>query len=96
MGEMWRGQTELPWKAILLTASIVALFVGWVAALWPYYHVLGTDQTGNDVLYQAIKSIRTAVMMVVAISSGRQFRWYTAPRSLMMSSDSGMGCIGDR
>lgn len=63
IGEMWRGQTELPWKAILLTASIVALFVGWVAALWPYYHVLGTDQTGNDVLYQAIKSIRTAVVI---------------------------------
>ncbi len=63
MGEMWRGQTELPWKAILLTTSIVAVFVGWVAALWPYYHVLGTDQTGNDVLYQAIKSIRTAVVI---------------------------------
>jgi peptide/nickel transport system permease protein len=63
MGEIWRGQTELPWKAILLTASIVALMVGWVVALWPYYHVLGTDQTGNDVLYQAIKSIRTAVVI---------------------------------
>jgi peptide/nickel transport system permease protein len=63
MGEIWRGQTELPWKAILLTASILALVIGWVVALWPYYHVLGTDRTGNDVLYQAIKSIRTAVVI---------------------------------
>src|SRR5208282_4897732 len=47
----------------LLTASVLALFVGWVAAMWPVYHVLGTDQTGNDVLFQAIKSVRTAVVI---------------------------------
>lgn len=60
---MWQGRTELPWRAILLTTTIMALLVGWISALWPYYHVLGTDQTGNDVLYQAIKSIRTAVVI---------------------------------
>jgi len=48
---------------MLLTATVVMLFAGWVAALWPYYHVFGTDQTGNDVLFQAIKSIRTAVVI---------------------------------
>lgn len=63
IGEIWRGETELPWKAILLTVTMVACFSGWVAALWPYYHVFGTDQTGNDVLYQATKSIRTAVVI---------------------------------
>ena len=42
---------------------MLALFAGWVAALWPWYHVFGTDQTGNDVLFQAIKSIRTAVVI---------------------------------
>jgi len=61
--DMWRGQTELPWRAMLWTASVLALLAGWVAALWPHYHVLGTDQTGNDVLFQAIKSIRTAVVI---------------------------------
>ncbi|MEO8344104.1 MAG: ABC transporter permease [Betaproteobacteria bacterium] len=60
---IWRRSTEVPWRAMLLTASIVAIFVGWVVALWPYYHVFGTDQTGNDVLFQAIKSIRTAVVI---------------------------------
>ncbi len=60
---IWRRTTELPWRAMLITASFVALFAGWVTALWPYYHVFGTDQTGNDVLFQAIKSIRTAVVI---------------------------------
>ncbi len=48
---------------MLLTAAAIALFVGWVVALWPVYHLFGTDQTGNDVLFQAIKSIRTAVVI---------------------------------
>jgi peptide/nickel transport system permease protein len=55
--------TEVPWRPMLVTASFLALFAGWVAALWPYYHVFGTDQTGNDVLFQAIKSVRTAVVI---------------------------------
>ncbi|MEI6804638.1 MAG: ABC transporter permease [Burkholderiales bacterium] len=60
---MWQGHTDIPWRAILLTASVLVLLGAWLAALWPYYHVLGTDQTGNDVLYQGIKSIRTAVVI---------------------------------
>jgi peptide/nickel transport system permease protein len=63
LADMWQQRTDIPWKAILITASIMALLVGWVTALWPHYHVLGTDQTGNDVLFQAIKSIRTAVVI---------------------------------
>ena len=60
---IWQQETVVPWRAMLLTASVLALLAGWVAALWPYYHVLGTDQTGNDVLFQALKSIRTAVVI---------------------------------
>ena len=58
-----RGSTEVPLRAMLITASVLTLLVCWVAAVWPYYHVFGTDQTGNDVLYQGIKSIRTAVVL---------------------------------
>jgi peptide/nickel transport system permease protein len=60
---IWQRATGIPWRSILLTASALALFGGWIAALWPVYHVFGTDQTGNDVLFQAIKSIRTAVVI---------------------------------
>ena len=48
---------------MLLTVVVVRMIIGWVAALWPYYHVFGTDQTGNDVLFQAMKTIRTAVVI---------------------------------
>ena len=34
--------------------------MGAVFGLTSGYHVLGTDRTGNDVLWQALKSIRTA------------------------------------
>jgi peptide/nickel transport system permease protein len=60
---IWRQTTDVPWRAMLITASVLILFAGWVSALWPVYHVLGTDQTGNDVLFQAMKSIRTAVVI---------------------------------
>ena len=55
--------TDVPWRAMLITSTIVILFIGWVVAVWPYYHVFGTDQTGNDVLFQAIKSVRTAMVI---------------------------------
>jgi len=58
-----RGATEMPWRPMLMTFAVLAVFVGWVAALWPAYHVFGTDRTGNDVLYQALKSVRTAVVI---------------------------------
>jgi peptide/nickel transport system permease protein len=60
---IWRCTSDVPWRAMLLTVSVLLLIAGWITALWPYYHVLGTDQTGNDVLFQAIKSIRTAVVI---------------------------------
>ncbi len=61
--EIARGHTEVPLRAILVTVTLLALFVGWIVALWPWYHPFGTDRTGNDVLYQALKSVRTAVVI---------------------------------
>ena len=58
-----RGETEMPWRAMLVTFAALALLIAWIAALWPAYHVFGTDRTGNDVLYEALKSIRTAVVI---------------------------------
>ena len=60
LGRIWRQETEVPWRAILLTAVLMSLILGAVFGLTSGYHVLGTDRTGNDVLWQALKSIRTA------------------------------------
>lgn len=60
MGKVVKGQTQLPWRAMLLTAAIMSLLLGITFGLASGYHVLGTDQTGNDVLWRALKSIRTA------------------------------------
>jgi len=65
--QAWRsvlgGETEVPWRAILLTAGSILVLVGVVAALATKYHVLGTSKVGQDVLYQALKSIRTALVI---------------------------------
>jgi peptide/nickel transport system permease protein len=45
------------------TFMTLAGLTGLVAALSGHYHVLGTDRTGNDVLYQALKSVRTAFVI---------------------------------
>lgn len=58
-----RNDTGLPWRAAWLTVSALCLLIGAVAALAPHYHVLGTDRTGNDVLLQALKSVRTAFVI---------------------------------
>ena len=57
------GETDFPWRPMLIMVILVGIVIGWIAALWPYYHPFGTDRTGNDVLYQALKSIRTAVVI---------------------------------
>jgi len=63
LSQIARGATEIPWRPMLITVIAVAMIIGWLTAVWPYYHPFGTDRTGNDVLYQALKSIRTAVVI---------------------------------
>ncbi|MDE2369405.1 MAG: ABC transporter permease [Burkholderiales bacterium] len=58
-----RGDTAVPWPVALATLAVLALLAGPVAMLAGPYHVLGTDTTGNDVLYQSLKSIRTAFVI---------------------------------
>jgi peptide/nickel transport system permease protein len=58
-----RGETRVPWRAAILTLVVMGLFLGAVLALMRHYHVFGTDVTGNDVLYQTLKSIRTAFVI---------------------------------
>ena len=60
---VWRNEGEIPWRAALWTLVVIATLVGTTISLAGAYHVFGTDTTGNDVLYQALKSIRTAFVI---------------------------------
>ncbi len=53
----------IPWRAGLWTIVVLGLLAGPAAMLSGPYHLMGTDLTGNDVLYQALKSIRTAFVI---------------------------------
>lgn len=59
----WYGLDGVPWRAVWLTLTILAIVVSMALALSVNYHVLGTDRTGNDVLWQCLKSIRTALVI---------------------------------
>ena len=61
--QVWCGGTEVPWRAILLTLLAFCALGGATIALAFQYHVLGTDKVGQDVLYQVLKSIRTALVI---------------------------------
>jgi len=61
--DLLRDRTELPWRAVLITVAVLCLLAGAVAGLASGYHVLGTDRTGNDVLWQSLKSVRTALVI---------------------------------
>jgi peptide/nickel transport system permease protein len=66
-GRAWhtlvRGDYDIPWRAILVTFGGLFVLGGIAVALSAQYHVLGTSKVGQDVLYQALKSIRTALVI---------------------------------
>ena len=63
----WRalvtGQTPVPWHAALYTLLLILFLIFFAARIGPYYHILGTDKVGGDVFYQAVKSIRTGLVI---------------------------------
>jgi peptide/nickel transport system permease protein len=50
-------------KAVFCTVAAVFCTAYTLCYLSGYYHVLGTDKVGEDVFYQAIKSIRTGLVI---------------------------------
>jgi peptide/nickel transport system permease protein len=66
-------------RSVLTTLAVLFITVAIIYELTGYYHILGTDKVGEDVLYQALKSIRTGlvigslttmVMLPIAITLG--------------------------
>jgi peptide/nickel transport system permease protein len=62
-GAILRGEPGIPWRPMLTTAGVLLLVAGPIVMLSGHYHVLGTDKVGQDVLYQALKSIRTGLVI---------------------------------
>lgn len=58
-----KNQFYVPWYAIILTVTAVLIVIGVTYKLSIHYHVFGTDKVGIDVLYQALKSIRTGLVI---------------------------------
>ena len=67
LADTWRAihrrEGAVPWFAALATVWVLCLLAGPATALSGPYHLLGTDLTGNDVLFQSLKSIRTAFVI---------------------------------
>ncbi|MEO7852250.1 MAG: ABC transporter permease [Rubrivivax sp.] len=67
LAQMWQRVRQradpVPWHAALWTLVLLCLVAGPATALSGPYHLMGTDLTGNDVLYQSLKSIRTAFVI---------------------------------
>jgi len=55
--------SPLPWFASWAVQGILISAAVWMVSISRYYHVLGTDLGGADVLYQTMKGIRTGVLL---------------------------------
>ena len=60
---LWRGEGEFAWNAVLFTLAGLLLLALPLLALSVDYHVFGTDKVGQDVFYQILKSVRTALVI---------------------------------
>jgi peptide/nickel transport system permease protein len=60
---IWRGETEIAWRAALIALLVIFFWGGALAGVSAGYHALGTDKVGQDVLFQVLKSVRTALVI---------------------------------
>jgi peptide/nickel transport system permease protein len=58
-----RGDMAQPWHVGAYTALLLGALLAAALELSGYYHVLGTDKVGESVFYQALKSIRTGLVI---------------------------------
>ena len=58
-----RRHPQVHWGAAWTTLAAVLSVMAPLLALSGAYHVLGTDKVGQDVFYQALKSVRTSVII---------------------------------
>ena len=61
--QIWRNESDFAWNAVLAAIAGLLLLASPLALLAVDYHVFGTDKVGQDVLYQVLKSVRTALVI---------------------------------
>ena len=54
---------KFPWRSFSLTLLLLSMLIGSTIELAGNFHVFGTNEIGQDVLYDSIKSVRTGLMM---------------------------------
>lgn len=60
---IWSGATVVRWRAAFTAAAVLLMLAVPIFMLATKYHVFGTDKVGQDVFYQSLKSIRTALVI---------------------------------
>ena len=63
LARLLRGATAIPWHVMLYTAGLLLLLIVLTGHLAVDYHIFGTDKVGQDVFYQALKSVRTGLVI---------------------------------
>lgn len=61
--QMFSAADFVQWRTIAVTTIVVCVLGGAIVYLSFFYHVLGTDKVGQDVLYLSLKSIRTGLVI---------------------------------
>jgi peptide/nickel transport system permease protein len=63
MRRLVRGEGQVPWRTIWVTTGIMIALATNAVSLSQVYHILGTDQVGQDVFCKSLKSIRTGLVI---------------------------------
>ena len=60
---LWSAPEQGARRTVWGVFACILMLLGSVISLSAVYHVLGTDKVGEDVLYQALKSVRTGLVI---------------------------------
>lgn len=63
LASMFASSKYIQWRSVSFTIITISMLGGALFYLSFYYHVLGTDKVGEDVLYLSLKSIRTGLVI---------------------------------
>lgn len=61
--DIWCGRTQFAANAVFTALVVLGVVSGVIFSLCVDYHVFGTDKVGQDVFYQILKSVRTALVI---------------------------------